>query len=608
MTGERVQAGGIGDPPLVSCLCVTEGRAAFMPWLLWSFDRQTWPHRELVIVDSSPHPFQSSRPDVRVHQAAPGTNIPDKRNQALKHARGSIVAWFDDDDWQHPERLDRLVRALAGGAAMAGGTRSWFVDLHGHGCRSYDGERAIIFNGAAFQRQLASSVPFDVARRRASDAVWMQAITARAGAGIVRVDSVPLTLWLCHSQNISNPRTRGSYPIALDVLRQQIGEAWKETDPQLERLRQTLPAPVTGPAVRPVQVSQGDGAMAAPIGSADESEGAWARDPRGRRMAHGRLRRAATAPTESIQHLGSRAHAERPRLRSRAAAVPSMSWRAPASFVVFATAADAGHADVIIPHLLHQARYPFEDTVAVHDAASAAGGADLSAALDKLTRARVVDRLLPGEVPFSAGASGAGHLRALPARVLVQALRATIGEYVVVTAAHQLIHAAAGDSWVQQAIRAIERGPDLLLVEPHPGPHAGAPGTARSLGHHAAGRRWDTGLRVWRARTSLGQPFVAHRERLLRALLAGEPRPDASLDTVLSGGAAATAGCGVLDTQGVWAVSLRGAGFGAAVTQLRDAIEEGLFPRSRGGCSELVIDDPAALRIWQTLRPTAPGP
>ena len=37
----------------VSCLCVTEGRAAFMPWLLWCFDRQTWPHREFVIIDSS---------------------------------------------------------------------------------------------------------------------------------------------------------------------------------------------------------------------------------------------------------------------------------------------------------------------------------------------------------------------------------------------------------------------------------------------------------------------------------------------------------------------------------------------------------------------------
>ncbi len=40
--------------PLISCLCVTEGRPAFLPWLCWGFERQTWPHKELLIVDSSP--------------------------------------------------------------------------------------------------------------------------------------------------------------------------------------------------------------------------------------------------------------------------------------------------------------------------------------------------------------------------------------------------------------------------------------------------------------------------------------------------------------------------------------------------------------------------
>ena len=55
------------DQPLVSCLCVTEGRAEFMPWLLWCFDRQTWRSRELVILDSSERPFDdSTRDDVRV--------------------------------------------------------------------------------------------------------------------------------------------------------------------------------------------------------------------------------------------------------------------------------------------------------------------------------------------------------------------------------------------------------------------------------------------------------------------------------------------------------------------------------------------------------------
>jgi hypothetical protein len=90
--------------PLISCICVTENRPAFMPWLLWNFDRQRWPDRrcrskrELVIVDSSPEPFRAAgRDDVRVVTAPPGTGVARKRNLGLQEARGEIVAWFDDD-------------------------------------------------------------------------------------------------------------------------------------------------------------------------------------------------------------------------------------------------------------------------------------------------------------------------------------------------------------------------------------------------------------------------------------------------------------------------------------------------------------------------------
>ncbi len=116
--------------PLVSCLCVTEGRRAFMPWLLWCFDRQTWPRRELVIVDSSLEPFQvAGRDDLRVVTAPPGSGVASKRNLALREAAGDFIAWFDDDDWQHPDRLAWLVEALHDGAPYTGSSRGWFVDL-----------------------------------------------------------------------------------------------------------------------------------------------------------------------------------------------------------------------------------------------------------------------------------------------------------------------------------------------------------------------------------------------------------------------------------------------------------------------------------------------
>ncbi|HVV52832.1 MAG TPA: glycosyltransferase family A protein, partial [Polyangia bacterium] len=223
---------------LVSCLCVTEGRPSFMPWLLWGYDRQTWRERELIVVDSSPTPFRSDRPDVRVIAAPPGTNVPTKRNQALAAATGALVAWFDDDDWQHPQRLELLARALSDDprAGFAGGTRSFFVDLHADACRSYEGYGTIIFNGAGFRREAAQAVAFNEAQRRASDTGWMQALTARGGHRVIAPQV--LTAWLSHEQNISNDRRRWRFPLPLSALREAVGAAtWADTDERLAALR-----------------------------------------------------------------------------------------------------------------------------------------------------------------------------------------------------------------------------------------------------------------------------------------------------------------------------------------------------------------------------------
>lgn len=44
-----------------------------------------------------------------------GTNIAEKRNIGAQLARGDIIVQVDDDDWQHPTRVERQVVALRGG-------------------------------------------------------------------------------------------------------------------------------------------------------------------------------------------------------------------------------------------------------------------------------------------------------------------------------------------------------------------------------------------------------------------------------------------------------------------------------------------------------------
>src|SRR5690349_4429865 len=141
--------------PLISCLCVTEDRPEFMPWLLWCFDRQSHPLRELVIVDSSTEPFDpGSRSDVRVITMPRGTTIARKRNRAIHEAHGDIITWFDDDDWQHPEKCALLAD---GGtrSSWSGCVESWFVNLAARTCTRFRNANCQgIFNSGGFRRDL----------------------------------------------------------------------------------------------------------------------------------------------------------------------------------------------------------------------------------------------------------------------------------------------------------------------------------------------------------------------------------------------------------------------------------------------------------------------
>jgi glycosyltransferase involved in cell wall biosynthesis len=207
-----------------------------MDWLLWNFDRQSHQNRELVVVDSSSVPWRIERPDVRVIPAPLECNVPTKRNLALAAARGQIVAWFDDDDWQHPARLAHLVSALRGSRAIAGSTRSWFVDPSTSRCLAHDGRGSMLFNGAGIRSEVARAVRFDERLAKGSDTRWFYAVRARCQANQELLDPVVLSFWLCHDDNLSNQRGRYRMQHELGALRAAIGDAWGETDRHLKQL------------------------------------------------------------------------------------------------------------------------------------------------------------------------------------------------------------------------------------------------------------------------------------------------------------------------------------------------------------------------------------
>ncbi|MEV7963520.1 glycosyltransferase family 2 protein [Oerskovia paurometabola] len=110
-------AGAAVAAPLVSVVVATNRGGPFLAEALASVAAQTYPHVELVVVDDgSPDPAV-----IRglVEEAGVGTvlrldpsGVSTARNTGVRHTRGELLAFLDDDDRWHPDRLRLAVDAL----------------------------------------------------------------------------------------------------------------------------------------------------------------------------------------------------------------------------------------------------------------------------------------------------------------------------------------------------------------------------------------------------------------------------------------------------------------------------------------------------------------
>ena len=110
--------------PLVSCIMPTRDRPAFVRAALELFRRQDWTRRELVLVDdgvTSVEALVRDEPLARYVRVEGRRTVGAKRNLACEHARGEVIAHWDDDDWYAPRRLSVQVGALCGARALVCG-------------------------------------------------------------------------------------------------------------------------------------------------------------------------------------------------------------------------------------------------------------------------------------------------------------------------------------------------------------------------------------------------------------------------------------------------------------------------------------------------------
>lgn len=104
--------------PLVSCLCLTYRRPERDQYLLEeaieSFLRQTYPNKELIVLNDCPGQVLScDAPGIRIYNVPNRCNSAgEKRNLAVALARGDLLVPWDDDDISLPWRLELSVERL----------------------------------------------------------------------------------------------------------------------------------------------------------------------------------------------------------------------------------------------------------------------------------------------------------------------------------------------------------------------------------------------------------------------------------------------------------------------------------------------------------------
>lgn len=100
--------------PLVSCLCVSTDRPSFLSKTIESFDHQTYPNKELIIVsaayDAVYESLISAKSTGQIKYYWPDQKatitLGELRNLAIDKCEGDFFCVWDDDDWYHCKRIE----------------------------------------------------------------------------------------------------------------------------------------------------------------------------------------------------------------------------------------------------------------------------------------------------------------------------------------------------------------------------------------------------------------------------------------------------------------------------------------------------------------------
>lgn len=108
------------NEPRVSAVCLTYNRPRFLEMAVACFLSQTYPNKEMIIVDTSERPVPIKQPGVIHITYTRRMPLPEAYKFGFRMANGQLLAIWDDDDWSGPRRMEASVQAIESGADAVG--------------------------------------------------------------------------------------------------------------------------------------------------------------------------------------------------------------------------------------------------------------------------------------------------------------------------------------------------------------------------------------------------------------------------------------------------------------------------------------------------------
>jgi glycosyltransferase involved in cell wall biosynthesis len=181
---------------------VTRNRLAFVKRAIRAFNQQTYPHRELIILDDGQDDtgtFIGSLHEPQIRYIRPeGENLTlgELRNLAIEKAQGAFITQWDDDDWYHRDRIRVQLAALRYTQSQFCFLSRWTLCWPARHLFLYS--KQLCWEGSILASRAA--MPAYPPLKRGEDSALVQQIL-NSKARVCFVDNPDLYVYIVHGQN-----------------------------------------------------------------------------------------------------------------------------------------------------------------------------------------------------------------------------------------------------------------------------------------------------------------------------------------------------------------------------------------------------------------------